>query len=303
MPTIIDNDPSGVFTQVSNSQVTVTTQDSNKDGLIDAVKVENRGSPSANDGWLDATTTEGLNQINQILQNMGLGIVSDGQGAELVAELDQPLQLLFDDITKKVGSGLVMQSGSANNYADVQGQWADFISKTNITGEVDVNMLVQQVLREAYMQNTEDLQFYAHKVKFFNEMKDQIRERLVDMRELMGKQAGNDDDANLNNGVTVGRLEFDATPVWDQDQGRYIPSEPQLQSIDNDGGTISTKGELDAYITNLEEKLNSVGDDAQLANVDLQNMLQKQQQTLQMMSNISKMLHDTAMAIVRKIGG
>ncbi|MBI3178450.1 MAG: hypothetical protein HYZ27_02240, partial [Deltaproteobacteria bacterium] len=46
-----------------------------------------------------------------------------------------------------------------------------------------------------------------------------------------------------------------------------------------------------------------VGVDAQLANVDLQNWLQKQQQTLQMLSNISKMMHDTAMAIIRKIGG
>lgn len=44
-------------------------------------------------------------------------------------------------------------------------------------------------------------------------------------------------------------------------------------------------------------------DDAQLANVDLQNTLQKQQQTLQMMSNISKMLYDTANAVIRKIGG
>jgi hypothetical protein len=61
------------------------------------------------------------------------------------------------------------------------------------------------------------------------------------------------------------------------------------------------------------ELLNTVGDDgrrddaqlddAQLAYVDLQNMLQKQQQTLQMLSNISKMLHDTAQAIIRKIGG
>jgi hypothetical protein len=68
-------------------------------------------------------------------------------------------------------------------------------------------------------------------------------------------------------------------------------------------GAILTKGELDTYIQGMEEKLNSVGDDAQLANVDLQNMLQKQQQTLQMMSNIPKMLHDTAMAVIRKMGG
>jgi hypothetical protein len=46
-----------------------------------------------------------------------------------------------------------------------------------------------------------------------------------------------------------------------------------------------------------------VGDDAQLANVDLQNVLQKTQQNLQMVSNISKMYHDTAMAIIRKMGG
>ncbi len=49
------------------------------------------------------------------------------------------------------------------------------------------------------------------------------------------------------------------------------------------------------------EAMKEVGDDAQLANIDLQNILQKQQETLQMMSNISKMLHDTAMAIIRKM--
>ncbi len=55
-------------------------------------------------------------------------------------------------------------------------------------------------------------------------------------------------------------------------------------------------------IGKMEETLSGIGDDAQLANIDLQNMLQKQQQTLQTMSNVSKMLHDTAMAIIRKIG-
>ena len=35
----------------------------------------------------------------------------------------------------------------------------------------------------------------------------------------------------------------------------------------------------------------------------LQNMLQKQQQTLQMMSDISKMSHDSAMSVIRKLAG
>ena len=64
----------------------------------------------------------------------------------------------------------------------------------------------------------------------------------------------------------------------------------------------ASKEEMENYIKDLEEQLSSVGDDAQLANIDLQNALQKQQQTLQTMSNISKMLHDTAMAVIRRIG-
>ena len=65
----------------------------------------------------------------------------------------------------------------------------------------------------------------------------------------------------------------------------------------------ASKKELEIYLADLGQQLTTVGDDAQLANVDLQNALQKQQQTLQMLSTISKMLHDTAMAVIRKIGG
>ena len=64
----------------------------------------------------------------------------------------------------------------------------------------------------------------------------------------------------------------------------------------------TAKTDIDDYIKALEEKLSTTGDDAQLANIDLQNMLQKLQQTLQTMSNVSKMLHDTAMSVIRKIG-
>jgi hypothetical protein len=68
------------------------------------------------------------------------------------------------------------------------------------------------------------------------------------------------------------------------------------------GDVADNYGELSTYQKNLEDELNSVGEDAQMANLDLQNALQKQQQLLQMMSNISKMLHETSMSIIRKIG-
>ena len=52
-----------------------------------------------------------------------------------------------------------------------------------------------------------------------------------------------------------------------------------------------------------EDALNTVGDDAQLANVDMQNWMQKVQQYLQMASNVSRSSHDNAMNTIRKMKG
>jgi len=54
--------------------------------------------------------------------------------------------------------------------------------------------------------------------------------------------------------------------------------------------------------TYLEKKLASMGDDAHLAKIDLQEALQKQQQLIQMLSNMSMLLANTALSVIRKIG-
>jgi hypothetical protein len=131
-----------------------------------------------------------------------------------------------------------------------------FESVASSGGAIDPNALVQEVLRESYLQTTEDLRFFAEKVRYFNEQKKALRSELTRLEELRSASEG-----------------------------------------------TATRDAISAMIADLEEKLNSVGDDAQLANVDLQNILQKQQQTLQIMSNISKMLFDTAQSVIRKIGG
>ena len=64
-----------------------------------------------------------------------------------------------------------------------------------------------------------------------------------------------------------------------------------------------SKAKMQLSMDKWEQALAALDDDAQLANIDLQSALQKQQQTLQTLSNVSKMMHDTAMAIIRKIGG
>jgi hypothetical protein len=48
----------------------------------------------------------------------------------------------------------------------------------------------------------------------------------------------------------------------------------------------------------------SAGDDAQLANLDLQNQIlrmNQQQQLFQTMSNVSRLMHDTAMSAIRNL--
>jgi len=60
---------------------------------------------------------------------------------------------------------------------------------------------------------------------------------------------------------------------------------------------------MEENMAKSEKDLAALNDELQLVNIDLQNALQKQQQTLQTISNVSKLMHDTAMSIIRKMGG
>ncbi len=68
--------------------------------------------------------------------------------------------------------------------ASLQSRWSGFVSEAAAQGgAVDPNALVQNVLRESYMQTTEDLRFYAEKVKYFNECKKDVGEYLDKLRD------------------------------------------------------------------------------------------------------------------------
>jgi hypothetical protein len=68
-------------------------------------------------------------------------------------------------------------------------------------------------------------------------------------------------------------------------------------------GVLATSNSLQQALQQIEDKLNTVGDDAQLANADLQAVLQKQQEILSMISDVAKHLHCTALMLIRRIGG
>lgn len=170
----------------------------------------------------------------------------------------------------------------------------------------DVSALVQTVMRESYLSATEDLRAYAEKVRYYNRQKKLIREYLTGLRQFKAqvlttaRERGVDLFRADKNDMQLLKEVFDKhASERDLDDFGYELGLPDRVPADS----VTNLDLVESEIARWEEKLNSIGDDAQLANVDLQNVLQKQQQTLQMMSNISKALYDTATSIIRKMGG
>jgi len=161
----------------------------------------------------------------------------------------------------------------------ILGKWKAILVGTN-DRNLDVDALVQSVMRESYLQQTEDLKKYKDKVQYFNETKKKIRDEQDKVRKAK---------------ITPGSAPLRKMNIT---AGKGIPIIISSQNA----GIVKTEQERQDYLRYLQDKLNAVGDDAQLANIDLQNALQKQQQIVQMMSNISKLLGDTAMNTIRKIG-
>ncbi len=187
---------------------------------------------------------------------------------------------------------------------------------TNDIGEspkipTDAEALVQTVLREAYRQSQEDLQRLADKLRHINEQKKAIRDYVVQVRAFRAtalrkaREAGIDlCDRNAETGAVLARL-FEELAV-----GRE-PADEDAALIDYalcipervpPAGTASF-GDLDSTLAAFEEKLQTVGDGAELAMLELQAALQRKQQAVQMLSNISKTQHDTMMAIIRNLKG
>ncbi len=280
------------------AQNTITTRpgvDAEVSASGNELTIERQGDGSVRRDVFDLSTTDGQQAMSQAFLDMGIAVPEfvGGSASDYIASLSSEAQAALGSIATEVSGSLNMVNNTQAAGTSLQSRWAEFVAKQADTGNVDVNALVQQVLKDAYLENTKDLYHYASKVKFYNEGKKSIRDELKRARETLAEHAGADGTAAVSftgKSFAVDTVTLDASGM------------PQVQVADGDPAATGTKEQLDTYIRNLEEKLNSVGDDAQLANVDLQNMLQKQQQTLQMMSNISKMLHDTAMAVIRKIG-
>lgn len=174
-----------------------------------------------------------------------------------------------------------------------------------LQGDIDPNALVQAVLRQSYLETTEELRYYVEKVRRLNECKKLIRDYLQKLRDVSvtvraaahASRLPRTSDIRFANAIAA-LFDKHSVVIERGESECDLPIPERVPPKE-----VNSFESLDGEIARWEGILNSLGDDAQLANVDLQNILQKQQQTLQMMSNISKMLHDTAMSVIKKMGG
>ncbi len=155
----------------------------------------------------------------------------------------------------------------------IKSRWQAYIQR-NGSRQMDVGALVQHVMRESYAQSNRDLRSRADKVRYLNEQKKQIRSEVAQQRQSLSANPG------------LGQAQPDVA-------GQATGSKLALQ-----GPALQLPHKTKIVQQPTQETL---GDDADLRTLELQDTLQRQQQLLQLMSNISKMLHDTAMAIIRNM--
>ncbi len=172
---------------------------------------------------------------------------------------------------------------------------------------LNINALVQAVLRNSYQDNQSDLKDYALKVEFFNNLKKNIRGEIARARSYQSANASTNGNAAFPTAYqanATGSDTYNGSAQVNMNEGNNWGSSGTSPGNGiSPTGTISNANDLNSYISTMEEYLTSVGDDAQLAQVDLQNMAQNQQQTLQTLSNLSKSFNDVSMAIIRNIQG
>ena len=185
----------------------------------------------------------------------------------------------------------------------LQPEWESAVSRMDLSGESDLNALLQYVIRESYRETVEELRYYAERVRHYNELKAAIQAEIDAVRAFKAEQVASGARDRLTRPFSgtyqnAGPLSFSTSLAFDARNGRRIEQVP-LQ-----GRTSFTMiSELDGYVSNLGTSLYDTGRDSQMADLDLQNMLQKQQQTIQIMANISKKMHDTAMAVITRYIG
>jgi len=172
------------------------------------------------------------------------------------------------------------------NPSAVPKPWGPLVESAALRKKsVPILEIIAFVMKEAILEQQDDLKYWLKKLERQNELAGALSEYLEEMHRKV----------RTHKGHRSAKISGRAVKITREADGETKPF--VLGPV-----VVQTAEQWRKELKKWEDELASVEKDAQLANIDLQNSLQRQQQTLQTMSNVSKLLHDQAMAIIKKIG-
>lgn len=185
---------------------------------------------------------------------------------------------------------------SANRHDQGKQKWQQLLVSMNSNKKMeqdDVNNVLFKVFEESISDLNDDMDYYNKKLEMYQEVGDALSEYIKELNENMDiyekEQALAESKGGKKKDVVIKVI--DCIPT------RYSKKMKLKTSYQK-----FNQQQLDDYVKNIEKDLQEIGDDAELTNMDLQNVMEKQQKTMNMMSDISKQMHDMAIAIIRKMG-
>lgn len=100
--------------------------------------------------------------------------------------------------------------------------------------DMDINALVQKVLKDSYDETNKDLQYHAEKVKFYNEAKKNIRENVNEYREAMNEFRKMQESGELIKISTkqievINKFEKDVSSVEKAIKGIKVPNKAKVK--------------------------------------------------------------------------
>ncbi len=183
---------------------------------------------------------------------------------------------------KNIAKSLTSAAGAASSEGEIinliGGDMAD-IAKT--LGSGDGNMLTNQSVLAAYAGVNDDLMGFANKVNNNNNAKSTLRENVSMLQ---------DEVTNWPEGVETQDITY--TELTQNADGSFTEKEVTKPM---------TKAEVQNLIDSMNSQKDTISEMSQMDMLNLQNAMNQQSQLMQTLSNIMKVMHDTAKSIIQNL--
>jgi len=163
---------------------------------------------------------------------------------------------------------------------DAKALWLK-LARANAKGHsvADLYAVARWIMRDAYLVGAPELSARAVQAGASRELHSAIRRYIAELKDALLKFPG-------ASGAKV------TVPLKTVVNGQLASS----------GSKPMTRSELQSHIANMGQESAKAADKSKTDLQNLQNAMQKEAQLLQLLSTVSKMMHDTCMAIIRDVG-